>query len=88
MSKVSDLINAHLCPVLGTFAVVYGAIHLAPVANQARQYNTYAGGLITSFEKQGDIYSHHHIECRHLLTEAICKSRQECVQLLRLYLQI
>ena len=51
MSKVSDLINAHLYPVLATFAVVYGAIRIAPVANQARQYNTYAGGLITSFEK-------------------------------------
>ena len=51
MSKARDLINAHLYPVLATFAVVYGAIHLAPVANQARQYNTYPGGLITSFEK-------------------------------------
>ena len=51
MFKVRDLINAHLYPVLATFAVVYGAIQIAPVANQARQYNTYAGGLITSFEK-------------------------------------
>ena len=51
MSKVRDLINAHLYPLLASFAVVYGAIHLAPVANRARQYNTYAGGLITSFEK-------------------------------------
>ena len=41
MSKVSDLINAHLYPVLATFAVVYEAKQIAPIANQARHYNTY-----------------------------------------------
>ena len=40
MFKVRDLINAHLYPVLATFAVVYGAIQIAPIANQARAYNT------------------------------------------------
>ena len=34
MSKVRDLINAHLYPVLATFAVVYGAIQIAQIANQ------------------------------------------------------
>ena len=33
MSKARDLINAHLYPVLATFAVVYGAIQIAPIAN-------------------------------------------------------
>ena len=36
MSKARDLINAHLYPVLATFAVVYGAIQIAPIAQQAR----------------------------------------------------
>ena len=36
MSKARDLINAHLYPVLTTFAVVYGAIQIAPIAQQAR----------------------------------------------------
>ena len=39
MSKVRDLINAHLYPVLATFAVVYGAIQIAPIAQQARTFN-------------------------------------------------
>ena len=41
MSKVRDLINAHLYQVLATLAVVYGAIQIAPIANQARHYNTF-----------------------------------------------
>jgi hypothetical protein len=52
MSKARDLINTHLYPVLATFAVVYGAIQIAPIANQARHYNTCVEGLIASFEKK------------------------------------
>ena len=39
MSKARDLINAHLYPVLATFAVIYGAIQIAPIAQQARLFN-------------------------------------------------
>lgn len=39
MSKARVLINAHLYPVLATFAVVYGAIQIAPIAQQARDIN-------------------------------------------------
>ena len=39
MSKARDLINAHLYPVLASFAVIYGAIQIAPIANQARYFN-------------------------------------------------
>ena len=39
MSKARDLINAHLYPALATFAVIYGAIQIAPIAQQARSYN-------------------------------------------------
>ena len=39
MDKARDLINAHLYPVLATFAVIYGAIQIAPLANQARHFN-------------------------------------------------
>ena len=39
MSKTRDLINAHLYPVLATFAVIYGAIQIAPIAQQARYFN-------------------------------------------------
>ena len=39
MSKARDLINAHLYPVLATFAVIYGAIQISPMANQARYFN-------------------------------------------------
>jgi hypothetical protein len=39
MSKARDLINAHLYPVLATFAVIYGAIQIAPIAQQARYFN-------------------------------------------------
>ena len=52
MSKARDLINAHLYPVLATFAVVYGAIQIAPIAIRARHYNTCVEGLIASFEKK------------------------------------
>ena len=52
MSKAHDLINTHLYPVLATFAVVYGAIQIAPIANQARHYNNCVEGLIASFEKK------------------------------------
>ena len=40
MSRARDLINADLYPVLATFAVVYGAIQIAPIAQQARYFNT------------------------------------------------
>jgi len=39
MSKARDLINAHLYPVLATFAVIYGAIQIAPIAQRARYFN-------------------------------------------------
>ena len=39
MSKVRDLINAHLYPVLATFSVIYGAIQIAPISHQARSFN-------------------------------------------------
>ena len=39
MDKARDLINAHLYPVLATFAVIYGAIQIAPLANKARHFN-------------------------------------------------
>ena len=39
MSKVRDLINAHLYPVLATFSVIYGAIQIAPISQQARSFN-------------------------------------------------
>ena len=39
MDKARDLINAHLYPVLATFVVIYGAIQIAPIANQARHFN-------------------------------------------------
>ena len=39
MSKARDLINAHLYPVLATFAVIYGAIQIAPIVQQARNMN-------------------------------------------------
>ena len=73
LSKARDLITAHLYPDLATFAVVYGAIQIAPIANQARHYNTCVEGLIASFEKKGNKYSHHHIGYGHFLPEAICK---------------
>ena len=51
MSKVRDLINAHLYPALATFAEVYGAKQITPIDNQARHYNTCVERLIASFEK-------------------------------------
>ena len=39
MSKVRDQINAHLYPVLATFSVIYFAIQIAPIANQARNFD-------------------------------------------------
>ena len=39
MSKARDLINSHLYPVLATFSVIYFAIQIAPIANQARDFD-------------------------------------------------
>lgn len=39
MSKARDLINAHLYPVLATFSVIYFAVQIAPIAQQAREFN-------------------------------------------------
>ena len=39
MSQARELINAHLYPVLLVFAVIYGAIQVSPIANQARYFN-------------------------------------------------
>ena len=52
MSKVRDLDNVHLFPVLPYFAVIYGAIQIAPIANQAGNYNICAEGLIAGYEKK------------------------------------
>ena len=75
ISKARDLINVHLYPLLATFTVVYGAIQIAPISNQARHYNRCVEGLIASFEKNGDKYTHHHVGYGHFLPEAICKGR-------------
>ena len=48
ISKARDIINAHFCPLLATFTVVYGAIQIAPISNQARHYNRCVEGLIAS----------------------------------------
>ena len=39
MSKTRELINAHLYPVLASFAVVYLSIQIAPLAERARKFN-------------------------------------------------
>ena len=39
MSQARELINAHLYPVLLVFAVIYGAIQISPMANQAWYFN-------------------------------------------------
>jgi len=39
MSQARELINAHLYPALLVFAVIYGAIQISPIANQARYFN-------------------------------------------------
>jgi hypothetical protein len=51
MSKLQDQINAHLYPVLATFSVIYFAVQIIPIAQQAREFNscvqtlnTYASG--------------------------------------------
>ena len=46
MSQSRELINAHLYPVLLVFAVIYGAIQISPVANQARYFNHCVDELI------------------------------------------
>ena len=52
MSRVRDLINVHLFPVLPSFAVIYGAIQIAPIANQVGHYNICVEELIAGFEKK------------------------------------
>jgi len=39
MSKLRDQINAHLYPVLATFSVIYFAVQIIPIAQQAREFN-------------------------------------------------
>ena len=46
--QARDLINAHLYPVLATFAVIYGAIQIAPIAQQARHFNACVESQIES----------------------------------------
>ena len=46
MSKARELINAHLYPVLATFSVIYFAIQIAPIAQDARQRNTCVKGAV------------------------------------------
>ena len=46
MSQARELINAHLYPVLLIFAVIYGAIQISPMANQARYFNHYVDEVI------------------------------------------
>ena len=38
MPRAGDLINSYLYSVLATYAVNYGAIQIARIANQARNY--------------------------------------------------
>ena len=45
MSSARDLINAHLYPVLATFSVIYFAIQVAPIAQQARRFNRCVDGI-------------------------------------------
>ena len=45
MSSARDLINAHLYPVLATFSVIYFAIQVAPMAQQARRFNRCVDGI-------------------------------------------
>lgn len=47
MSKARDMINAHLYPVLATFSVIYFAIQIAPIAQQARDFNSCVDGAKT-----------------------------------------
>lgn len=47
MSKARDMINAHLYPVLATFSVIYFAVQIAPIAQQARDINSCVGGSKT-----------------------------------------
>ena len=72
MSKARDLINAHLYQVLAAFAVVHGAVQIAPIANQARHYNNCVEGLIASFEKT-DVSTPTITLGTHFLPEEICK---------------
>ena len=39
MPKISELINAHLYPILASLSVVYFAIQIAPLAESARKFN-------------------------------------------------
>ena len=73
MSIERNLIDAHVYQILATFAVVYGAIQIAPIAYQERHYNNYVEGLIVSFEKKGNKYSHHHVGYGQFLPEVIYK---------------
>jgi len=51
MSQARELINAHLYPVLATFSVVYFAIQIAPIANQARSYNSCVQAMKAGLER-------------------------------------
>ena len=62
MSKARDLINAHLYPVLATFAVIYGAIQIAPIAQQARSFNACVEEIYIytdRYEERVSVYNGH-----------------------------
>jgi len=50
MSKLRDQINAHLYPVLATFSVIYFAVQIIPIAQQAREFNSCVQAMNTYFE--------------------------------------
>ena len=58
MDKVRELINAHLYPVLATFSVIYFGIQIAPIANQARSYNSCVEAMKAGLER-GDMSSNY-----------------------------
>ena len=53
MASARDLINAHLYPVLATFSVIYFAIQMAPVAQQARRFNRCVDGIEAHLKEIG-----------------------------------
>ena len=39
MSNLRDIVNAHLYPVLAIFGIAYGAIQVAPLDEQSRNFS-------------------------------------------------
>ena len=71
MSNARDLINAHLYPVLATFGVIYLAIQIAPVAQQARSFNRCVAGLEAAL-KANNIEAEYTWDESAVIPEALC----------------